>query len=150
MARTLELKARSAERFFNVKRFDGSNHRISQTLDFSSLLFSQALRGNDDFALELPYWPAERAKQLGAICQIKTLSKFSIVTSRKLLKTINEMFCNHEFRCQNEWNMRSSNPFYDTCATIKDSDESVQSGQCRCEQRFFQAGHYQPARETTS
>ena len=55
MARTLELKARSAERFFNVKRFDGSNHRISQTLDFSSLLFSQALRGNDDFALELPY-----------------------------------------------------------------------------------------------
>ena len=46
--------------------------------------------------------------------------------------------------------MRSSNPFYDTCATIKDSDESVPSGQSRCEQRFFQAGHYQPARETTS
>ena len=37
-------------------------------------------------------------KQLVAIYQIKDLSKFS----QKLLKTINEMFCNQEFACQNE------------------------------------------------
>ena len=111
--------------------------------DFSSLLFSQALLDNYDFALGLPNRPAERAKQLAAICQIKTLSKFSIVTSRKLLKTIDEMFSNQEFRCQNECNMRSSNPFYDMCATIKDSDESVQP--CSLVRIFVSKGSFKRA-----
>ena len=38
------------------------------------------------------------------------------------------------------------------CTIIEDSDQSVpamQSGQTFCEQRFFQAGHYRPAGETT-
>ena len=45
-------------------------------------------------------------KQLAAIYQIKDLSKFSLVTTfvgrPKMIKAINEMFCNQEFMCQNE------------------------------------------------
>ena len=44
---------------------------MSQTLNFSSLFFSQALRDNDDIALGLPSWRAEHVKQLAAIYQIK-------------------------------------------------------------------------------
>ena len=54
---------------------------ISQRLDFNSLLFSQALHDNDDFALGLPNWRAECVKQLASIYQIKDLSKFSLVTT---------------------------------------------------------------------
>ena len=45
-------------------------------------------------------------KQLAAINQIKYLSKFSLVTTfvgpPKMIKAINEMFCNQEFAYQNE------------------------------------------------
>ena len=47
----------------------------------SSLLFSYALRDDDDFTHGWPNWRAECVKQLAAIYQIKDLSKFSLVTT---------------------------------------------------------------------